>query len=174
MTYTFINIQQKDKNVLESNSHSGHVNLLQNFSETFVSRRVCKYVANFFYISCPCDMLVSLTYGTNISHSKGNSTLVLMHSGIVNGYQLLFDAHTVLELHRGTAALFLYFTHYRPFPLFFLCVFIILLLFCFLQSQKHFFFLNLYRTVKFLGFNYTSCSCSNKASFIQIPPMTHQ
>jgi len=27
-----------------------------------------------------------------------------MHSGIVNGYQLLCDAHTVLEPHRGTAA----------------------------------------------------------------------
>ena len=29
-------------------------------------------------------------------HIKGNITLVLMHSGIVNGYQLLCDAHTVL------------------------------------------------------------------------------
>ena len=29
-----------------------------------------------------------------------------MHSGIVNGYQLLCDAHTVLEPHRGTAAFF--------------------------------------------------------------------
>ena len=26
-----------------------------------------------------------ITYGTNISHIKGNNTLVLMHSGIVNG-----------------------------------------------------------------------------------------
>ena len=39
-----------------------------------------------------------------------------MHSSIVNGYQLLCDAHTVFELHRGTAAFF-YCTRYRPFPL---------------------------------------------------------
>ena len=33
---------------------------------------------------------------------------VLMHSGIVNGYQLLCDAHNVLEphSHRGTADIF--------------------------------------------------------------------
>jgi len=31
---------------------------------------------------------------------KGNNILVLMHSGIVNGYQLLCDAHTVSEEHR--------------------------------------------------------------------------
>ena len=48
---------------------------------------------------------------------KGNITLVLMHSSIVNEYQLPCDAHTVLEPHRGTAAFF-YVTHYRPFPLF--------------------------------------------------------
>ena len=33
-----------------------------------------------------------------VNHIKGNISLVLMHSGIVNGYQLLCDAHTVLEL----------------------------------------------------------------------------
>ena len=41
-------------------------------------------------------------------HIKGNITFVLMNSGTVNGYQLLCDAHTVLEPHRGTAALFLF------------------------------------------------------------------
>ena len=40
------------------------------------------------------------------SHIKGNSTLFLRHSGIVNGHQLLCDAHTVFEPHRGTADLF--------------------------------------------------------------------
>ena len=35
-------------------------------------------------------------------------SLVLMHSRIVNGYQLLCDAHTVLEPHRGTAAFFFF------------------------------------------------------------------
>ena len=29
-----------------------------------------------------------------------------MHSGVVNGHQLLCDAHTVPEKHRGTADLF--------------------------------------------------------------------
>ena len=63
---------------------------------------------------------VFLTYGTNISHIKGYITLVLMHNGIVNGYQLLCDAHTVLEPRRGTAAFLL--TVFR-FHFFFLCVF---------------------------------------------------
>ena len=67
-------------------------------------------------------VLVSITYGTNISHIKGNSTLVLMHKGIVNGHRLLCNAHIVFEPHRGTAALFL-FTYYRPYPLFlFMCL----------------------------------------------------
>ena len=35
---------------------------------------------------------------------------VLMHGGIVNGYQLLYDAHIVLEHHRGTAAFFLFYS----------------------------------------------------------------
>ena len=52
---------------------------------------------------------------------KGNTTVVLMHSGIVNRYQLLCDGHTVLEPHRGTP-LFSYFTHIRPFPIFFMCL----------------------------------------------------
>ena len=45
-----------------------------------------------------------------VNHIKGNISLVLMHSGIVNGYQLLCDAHTVLEPHRGTAAFFLFYS----------------------------------------------------------------
>ena len=39
---------------------------------------------------------------------KGNVSIFLMHSGIVNGCQLLFDAHTLPEQHTGTAALFLF------------------------------------------------------------------
>ena len=35
---------------------------------------------------------------------------VLMHSGIENGYQLLCIAYTVSEQHRGTAALFLFYS----------------------------------------------------------------
>ena len=54
---------------------------------------------------------------------------VLMHSVIVNGYQLLCDAHTVLEPNRGTAAYF-FFTRYCPFPLFlFMCLSLLTVLF---------------------------------------------
>jgi len=60
---------------------------------------------------------------------RATALFVLMHSGIVNGYQLLCDAHTVLEPHRGTAAFF-FFTHYRPFPLFiFMCLSLLTVLF---------------------------------------------
>ena len=53
---------------------------------------------------------------------KGNITIVIIQSGIVNGYQLICDAHTVPEAHRGTAAFF-YFTNYPLFPLFlFMCL----------------------------------------------------
>ena len=35
--------------------------------------------------------------------------LVFMHSGVGNGHQQLYDAHSVPELHRGTAAIFLFY-----------------------------------------------------------------
>ena len=54
-------------------------------------------LAYFESLSCPCGMLVSLTEARIVSHSA-----------IVNGYQLLCDAQTVLEPHMGTAALFLF------------------------------------------------------------------
>ena len=68
----------------------------------------------------PRGLLVSSSYGTRVT-LRASSVFVLIYSGIENGYQLLCDAHTVLEPDRGTAAFF-FFTHYRPFPLFFLCV----------------------------------------------------
>ena len=43
-------------------------------------------------------------------HFKGNINLVLIHSGIVNGRQLLCNAHSVIKPHRGTAALFLFYS----------------------------------------------------------------
>ena len=77
---------------------------------------------------------VFLSYSTNICHIMGNRSLVLMHSGISNGYQLLCDAHAVLEPHRGTAVFF--FTHYRPFPLFlFMCLSLLTVLFLFLGAS---------------------------------------
>ena len=67
-----------------------------------------------------------------VNDIKGYITLSLMHSGIVNVYQLLCDAHIVLEPHRGSAAFF-FFTHYRPFPLFlFMCLSLLTVLFLFL------------------------------------------
>ena len=67
--------------------------------------------------------------GILISQIEDNINLVLIHSGIVNGYQPLCDAHTVLEPHRGTAAFF-FFTHCRPFPLFlFMCLSLLTVLF---------------------------------------------
>ena len=64
-----------------------------------------------------------------VNHIKGNINFVLIHSGIVNGYQLLCDTPTVLQPPRGTAAFF-YFTHYHPFPLFlFMCFSLLTVLF---------------------------------------------
>jgi len=60
--------------------------------------------------------------GKNIATLRATSLFVLMHSGIVNGYQLLCDAHTLLEPHRGTADLFLFYS-LLSFPLFlFMCL----------------------------------------------------
>ena len=47
---------------------------------------------------------------------------VLMHSGIVNRYQLLCDAHIVLEPHRGTAPFFYFILAIALFHFLFLCV----------------------------------------------------
>ena len=61
---------------------------------------------------------------------RATALFVLMHSDIINVYQLLLcDAHTVLRPHRGTAAFF-FITHYRPFPLFlFMCLSLLTVLF---------------------------------------------
>ena len=45
--------------------------------------------------------LISLTYGTNSLTTLRATDLVLMYSGIVNGYQLLGDALTVLQVLEG-------------------------------------------------------------------------
>ena len=56
-----------------------------------------------------------------------------MHSVIVNGYQLLCDAHTVLKPQSGTAAFFLFYSlsSFSTFPLF---------LFAFLSLWQSYFF----------------------------------
>ena len=63
----------------------------------------------------PCGILGS-HHSTN--RYNDNSTLVLMHSGIVNGYWLLCDTHIVQN---NLGELQLYFTHYSPFTLFLVC-----------------------------------------------------
>ena len=66
-------------------------------------------------------------------HIKGH--IVLMHSGIVNGYQLLCNAHTVVKQHRGTAALFLFYS-LSSFLLCSFCVFVIQIVwFLFLRAS---------------------------------------
>ena len=60
----------------------------------------------FMYLVASWCLIIAPT-GINI---KGKSTLVFMHSGIVNGYQLLCDVHTVLKPHRGTEAFFLFYS----------------------------------------------------------------
>ena len=66
---------------------------------------------------------VFLTNDMNISHAlRATELLVPMHSGIVNGHQLLCYAHTVLEPHKGTAALFLFYSR-SSFSIFsFMCL----------------------------------------------------
>ena len=55
----------------------------------------------------PCCLIGSFNLShEQFSHNNGNIILVLMHSGIVNGHQLMCDVHTVLEQHMETAALF--------------------------------------------------------------------
>ena len=73
---------------------------------------------------CPRGLLVSSSFGTNsLITLRATALFVLIHSGIVNGYQLLCDAHTVLEPHRGTAAFFFIILAIVLFHFFFLlCV----------------------------------------------------
>ena len=59
------------------------------------------------------------------SHTNGHPiaiTIVLMHSGIVNGYKLLCDAHTVPEQHRGSVALFLFHSFLPVSAISFMCL----------------------------------------------------
>ena len=63
---------------------------------------------DFYYDICDVYALVACwcrqVMAQSVTLRATEISLVLMHSGIVNGYQLLCDAHTVLEPHRGTAA----------------------------------------------------------------------
>ena len=66
---------------------------------------MCPKYVSFLFTTCtksPTLWLVGVfnLWRKQFNHIKGNITLVLVHSGIVNGYQLLSDAHIVLEPHR--------------------------------------------------------------------------
>jgi len=83
-------------------------------------------------VACWCRQVMAQAVTLRVT-----ALFVLMHSGIVNWYryQLLCDARTVLEPHRGTAAFF-FFTHYRPFPLFlFICLSLLTVPFLFLGAS---------------------------------------
>ena len=84
------------------------------------------HLRNVFSSLVACSCLIAPTVQPHL----GQQYFVLMYSGIVNGYQLLCDVHTVLKPHRGTAAFF-YFACYRPFPLF--------LIMCLSLWQSYFF-----------------------------------
>ena len=107
-------------------------------SMLFESPVLCVFnekVINLFHnsqdITRPHGLLVPLTcvWHKQLTTLRATKIFVLIHSGIVNKYQLLCDAQTVLEPHRGTAAFF-FFTYYRPFPLFlFMCLSLLTVLF---------------------------------------------
>ena len=79
-------------------------------------------------------LLVSSSYGTNsLTTLRATEIFILMHSGVVNGYQLLCNAHTVFEPHRGTAFFFL--NHYCRFPLFLFMCLTLTVLFLFLGAS---------------------------------------
>ena len=72
--------------------------------------------SHILYALTACGMLVS---HTQFSYNKGNNTIVLMHSGIVNKYPLLCETHTVSKQHRGNVVSFLFFQWYFFFQFFF-------------------------------------------------------
>merc|ERR1719239_2070531 len=85
---------------------------------------------------CPrlCCLLVS--YGNNsLATLRATSLFVLMHSGIVSGYQLLCDSHTVLEPHRGTAAIFLFYSLLSFYTFSFYVFITLIVLFLFLGAS---------------------------------------
>ena len=56
-------------------------------------------------VACWCRQFMAQTVTL-----RATALFVLMHSGIVNGYQLLCDAHIVLEPHRVNCSFFLFYS----------------------------------------------------------------
>ena len=75
----------------------------------------------FTIIALQLSKIVTALVACCLATFRATLLFVLMHSGIVNGYQVLCDAHTCLN-HIGELQLYFYFNHYRPFQLFLLCV----------------------------------------------------
>ena len=69
-----------------------------------------KFWLQYYCLHHPCLVACWCLIAPTVNSVEGKNTLVLMHNGIVNRYQLLCGAHTVLEPHRGTAAFFLFYS----------------------------------------------------------------
>ena len=67
------------------------------------------YSLPYFILNTPSSLFFCL-FITLFIHIKVNNILAVMHSGFLNGHQLLCDAHTVPEQHGGTAAFFLFYS----------------------------------------------------------------
>jgi len=82
-----------------------------------------QHLASSFYKACAVPPMN--LWHEQFSHFKGYIPLcsyVCMHSCIVNGYQLMCDAQTVLEPHRETAALFLFYSLLSFSAFLFMCL----------------------------------------------------
>ena len=66
----------------------------------------------FFQLTTVIEFLLSCWHKqfNQFNHIKVNISLVFIQCRIINGYQFLCDAHTVLEPHSGTAAFFLFYS----------------------------------------------------------------
>ena len=92
--------------------------------------------------NCP-DLLGKVSSSTQSlatwSETKSLSTIFLMISlelAIINGHHLLCDAHILMEQHRGTTDVFLFYS-LSSFSAFSFCVFVILTVLCVCQMDSH-------------------------------------
>ena len=85
---------------------------------------VCPYYYDSWdkYLICSKLTILYISQHQQFNHIKIKRTIFFMHSGFVNGYQLLCDAHAVPEQHRETVGLFLFYALSSFSAFFFLCV----------------------------------------------------
>ena len=58
-----------------------------------------KFWLQYYCLHHPCLVACWCLIAPTVNSVEGKNTLVLMHNGIVNRYQLLWDAHTMPEQH---------------------------------------------------------------------------